>query len=104
MWVKMITFNLGLLLIFTFVVFDSAMILEFVVLMANLAFTFVPFHGRMTRRTCRVITISRAEQMYPHLCLRIVSVNIKMTNITKYKLGLLYVHIGGNMGVKERMV
>ena len=100
MWVKMITFNLGLLLlIFTFVVFDSAAILV-VVLMENVPFMFVPFHGRMTRRTCRV-TNSKAENMYLHLRLRIVSVDIQMTDITKCKFGL--VHRGGNMGMKERL-
>ena len=72
MWVKMITFNLGLLLV---------------------GFIFIPFHGLVTRRSCRV-TISKAENMCLHLRLRIVSVNIQMTNIANYK---------GTTEMKERM-
>ena len=47
------------------------------------------------------MTNSKAENMYLHLCLRIVSVDIQMTDMTKCKLGLL--HTGGNMGMKERL-
>ena len=48
-----------------------------------------------------MVTNSKAEIMYLHLCLRILSVDIQMTNIAKCKVGL--VHTGGNMGMEERL-